>query len=281
MHKVFLLVATFILALLTTIFPTSLLAAPPELILATKWRSGDDPTGWWMSEKFDGVRGYWNGKHMMTRGGNPIVLPDDWSGQLPPFPLDGELWLARGKFSVTLGTVRDQKPGPDWAKITYLIFDAPTVTGPFEIRQETVKQWLAENPSSKIKLIKQQQCKGQSHLDQFLEEVEAKGGEGVMLRAAQSPHENGRSTHLRKVKRFDDSEAQVIGYNPGKGKYTGMVGSLRMELPNGIQFSMGSGLTEELRRTPPPIGKTITFKHHGWTSKGKPRFPVYWRIRNP
>jgi DNA ligase-1 len=71
----------------------------------------------------------------------------------------------------------------------------------------------------------------------------------------------------------------VIGYNPGKGKYQGMTGSLLVELPNGTRFSIGSGLTDAQRRNPPPIGSEITFKHYGWTKKGKPRFPVFWRIR--
>jgi DNA ligase-1 len=113
----------------------------------------------------------------------------------------------------------------------------------------------------------------------MLDTIEAGGGEGVMLRAAASPYQAGRSEQLRKYKRFDDTEAQVIGYNPGKGKYTGMVGSLKMELPDGSRFAIGSGLTDAQRRNPPPVGSSITFKHHGWTRYGKPRFPVFWRIR--
>lgn len=31
------------------------------VLLADKWESGKDPTGWYMSEKLDGVRGYWDG----------------------------------------------------------------------------------------------------------------------------------------------------------------------------------------------------------------------------
>jgi DNA ligase-1 len=114
-----------------------------------------------------------------------------------------------------------------------------------------------------------------------LDAIEAKGGEGVMLRAAGSPYEPDRSTYLRKYKRFDDTEARVVGYRPGKGKYTGLVGSLKVELPDGIRFAVGSGLSDAQRRDPPPIGSTITFKHHGWTRHGKPRFPVFWRIRKP
>ncbi|HEX9801746.1 MAG TPA: DNA ligase, partial [Gammaproteobacteria bacterium] len=47
------------------------------------------------------------------------------------------------------------------------------------------------------------------------------------------------------------------------------------------RFAVGSGLSDEERREPPPIGSTITFKHHGWTRRGKPRFAVFWRVREP
>lgn len=38
----------------------------------------DDPKGWYMSEKLDGVRCYWNGKTMYTRNGNPFYAPKWW-----------------------------------------------------------------------------------------------------------------------------------------------------------------------------------------------------------
>ena len=109
--------------------------------------------------------------------------------------------------------------------------------------------------------------------------IEARGGEGVILRAANSPYQHGKSKYLRKYKRFDDGRATVLGYKPGKGKYTGMVGSLRVELSNGTRFFVGSGLSDAERKNPPAIGATIRFKHHGWSHLGKPRFPVFWRIQ--
>lgn len=256
-------------------------AEAPRLMLATIWDPGDDPAGWWMSEKYDGVRGYWDGDQMLTRGGEHIALPKALHHSLPPFPLDGELWAGRGRFSHTLATVRDQEPGEGWADIHYLVFDAPGEDGPFEARIAMVEEWLGETPAEQIHTVKQTRCRGKEHLREFLDDVEARGGEGVMLRAAGSNYQNGRSPQLRKVKRFDDSEARVIGYNPGKGKYAGMVGSLRVELADGTRFSVGSGLSDAERRDPPPISSTITFKHHGWTRHGKPRFPVFWRVRKP
>lgn len=255
------------------------LAEAPSLMLATVWREGDDPTGWWLSEKYDGVRGYWDGARMVSRGGEVIVLPEGFRRSLPPFAVDGELWAGRGRFAETLATVRDGTPGPGWGEIRYLIFDAPGQEGPFEARLRVVEQWLEQRPPSPIGVAAQARCLGREHLERVLDAIEAQGGEGVMLRAAASPYQGGRSENLRKYKRFDDAEATVVGYNPGKGKYAGVVGSLQVELPDGTRFSVGSGLSDAERREPPPLGSTITFKHHGWTRHGKPRFPVFWRVR--
>lgn len=258
----------------------SALAEAPRLMLATVWQTGDDPTGWWLSEKYDGVRGYWDGTRMLSRGGEVINLPDAFRDALPPFAVDGELWAGRGRFSATQATVRDREPGPEWNEIRYLIFDAPGQAGPFEARMEMLERWLAQRPPSPVGLATQTRCTGRAHLEQVLNHIEARGGEGVMLRATGSPYEPFRSTYLRKYKRFDDAEARVVGYNPGKGKYTGLVGSLRVVLADGTHFAVGSGLSDAERRTPPPIGSLITFKHHGWTRHGKPRFPVFWRVRD-
>lgn len=253
-------------------------AEPPRLMLATHWQPGDNPTGWWLSEKYDGVRGYWDGMQMLSRGGEIIALPDLFRAALPPFAVDGELWAGRDRFEATLSTVRDRQAGPGWNDIRYVIFDAPSQAGPFEARVKVVEEWLAQQPPSPIRVAPRNRCSGREHLEQVLDSVEAGGGEGVMLRAAASPYQAGRSPYLRKYKRFDDTEAQVVGYNPGKGKYSGLVGSLKVKLPDGRRFAVGSGLSDAERRNPPPIGSNITFKHHGWTRHGKPRFPVYWRI---
>ena len=99
----------------------------------------------------------------------------------------------------------------------------------------------------------------------------------IMLRRIESPHRGGRSNDLLKYKPFDDAEAIVIGHHPGKGKYVGMVGSLRVRTAAGVEFNVGSGLTDAMRKNPPPLGVTITYQYQGLTKKGKPRFPVFLR----
>jgi DNA ligase-1 len=113
-----------------------------------------------------------------------------------------------------------------------------------------------------------------------LAEIEASGGEGVILRKPQSPYTVGRSRDLLKVKTFQDAEAVVIQHQPGTGKHVGRLGALLVELPNGIRFSIGTGFSDPERENPPPIGTTITFQHQGFTKSGIPRFASYLRVRD-
>lgn len=270
---------SFILCLF--LCPGTALADAPSLLLALPWSTRDDPAGWWMSEKYDGVRGYWDGRQMWSRQGQQIALPEPLRDGLPAFPLDGELWAGRGQFSRTVSVVRSKQPDAGWEAIRYMVFDVPAFAGPFEKRMQVIRDWLEKHPSGWVRAVEQIRCRDSAHLQEFLRSVESRGGEGVMLRAAGSQYVAGRSPALRKLKSFDDAEAKVTGYRPGKGKYAGAVGSLLLELPNGVQFAAGSGLSDHDRQFPPAIGTWITFRHHGWTRHGKPRFPVYWRVHEP
>ena len=241
-----------------------------ELMLAKTMPEGFDPTGWWMSEKYDGIRAYWDGKQLWTRQQNPIAAPKPFTGQLPPIALDGELWLGRGRFEETASIVLSFTPDDRWQKIKFRAFDAPLIKGGFEKRLAAIPKPLR---------IEQIRCKDANHLAVFLKTVEKAGGEGVMLRAPNSPYQAGRSDYLLKVKSYEDAEAIVVGYKPGQGKYAGLVGSLEVETPEGKRFFIGSGLTDELRQNPPPIGAVITYKYRGFTAGGLPRFATFWRVR--
>src|SRR5437879_1085254 len=78
----------------------------PPLLLAESWDGESDPTGWWMSEKLDGVRAYWDGKQFLSRQGNRYFAPDWFVAGLPLEPLDGELWIGRKQFQRTVSIVR-------------------------------------------------------------------------------------------------------------------------------------------------------------------------------
>ncbi|KAF8600119.1 DNA ligase/mRNA capping enzyme [Ceratobasidium sp. AG-I] len=248
----------------------------PELLLAVKWdlATGADPTGWWMSEKLDGVRVYYDGKKMWSRLGNPFTPPQEFLDRLPKdVTLDGELFGGRGKFQDTVSIVKTVN-SPHWKNITFQIFDIPSrKSEAFEERVAYLKQHLSKIPQMEV--VEHTMCKSRDHLLATLKDVERDGGEGVMLRQPGSEYEGKRSSSLLKVKTFYDGEAKVVGYEPGKGKHKGVVGALKCEMESGKKFSAGSGLSDKQRRDPPKVGSIVTYRFQELTRDGVPRFPTF------
>jgi DNA ligase-1 len=251
----------------------------PRLLLANVWKPSIDPTGWWVSEKYDGVRAYWDGQKLWTRKGNPIHAPDYFLAELPrDIVLDGELWIGHGKFEETISIVRSETPDERWKQIHYMVFDAPQAKGTFEQRMEFLRAAFPE-PNGSVRVVAQERCRGATQLLAERDRVVRDGGEGLMLRQPGSAYEAGRSSTLLKVKPFDDAEATVIAHEPGRGKFAGKLGALRVRTDDGREFSIGTGLTDADRNSPPPLGTVITYRFQGLTAKGLPRFPSYFRVR--
>ena len=256
------------------------------VMLAHNWKDDLDPAGWWMSEKLDGVRAYWDGRQLLSRNNNVFHAPGWFTAGLPKDHLDGELWIARGRFAETSGIVRRHDEDEGWREMGYLLFDAPEVKGPFEKRLA----WLEKLKSPSCAVIPQIPCGGQRQLDSYLRNIERAGGEGVMMRRPGSPYERSRSHNLLKVKTFVDSEARVLGYEGGQGKNAGVVGALvcsalgykgpKVTIRKGVQFKVGTGLTDEQRRHPPKKGSIITFRCQEVTDSGAPRFPSFVGARD-
>ena len=248
-------------------------------MLAQRWDQKVDIKGWWMSEKLDGVRGYWTGKELISRSGNLFSVPKWFTRNFPSTPLDGELWIGRRQFSVLIGIIRRKMPADEWEKVRYLIFDAPQAEGGFEKRLDFARRWFRQHPNSYTEVLKQQICENEMHLRRKLRAIESNGGEGVMLRKPNSPYTVGRSYDLLKVKTYKDAEAKVIKHLAGSGKHAGRLGALLVEQPNGIQFAIGTGFTDQERENPPPVGSIITFKYYGFHESGIPRFASFLRVR--
>eukprot|EP01122_Echinamoeba_exundans_P011382 TRINITY_DN4509_c0_g1_i1.p1 TRINITY_DN4509_c0_g1~~TRINITY_DN4509_c0_g1_i1.p1 ORF type:complete len:688 (-),score=174.07 TRINITY_DN4509_c0_g1_i1:97-2139(-) len=259
-----------------------------NVMLAETWdEKTTDPKGWWISEKLDGVRAYWNGTTFYSRNGNTFEAPAWFKAKLPnSTPLDGELWCGRGLFQKCVGIAKkklrpqDNDPNTsDWRFVSYCVFDAPHVKGDFETRYNFLKTIIKSSHSPACVLVGVEKCVGIPDLRKKLDEVEAVGGEGLMLRKPHSPYQQGRCDLLLKVKTFHDEEAKVIGYQYKEGS-TSVIRHLRCILPNGIDFSIGTGFSNAERANPPKIGAVVTFKYQSLSDEGKPRFPAYLRERN-
>lgn len=253
--------------------PTEVVA--PPVLLAHSWDNAQDLTGWWISEKFDGVRCWWDGEKFISRLGNVYHAPTWFLRQLPRVHLDGELWMGRKLFQETVSAVRKAVPvDEEWNKVTYMVFDIPKRPEPFESRLGVLEEALGSWQPN-VKAVTHVRCNGTTHLRDLLKTVEAKGGEGLMLREPGSLYVEGRSTTLLKVKTFHDAEAVVTGYEQGKGKHKGTVGALVLVTPTGVAFKAGTGLSDAERRNPPKVGSTVTYRYQELTKDGVPRFPSY------
>jgi len=252
----------------------------PPVLLAHSWEGDVDLTGWWMSEKLDGVRAYWDGQAFISRLGNPYVAPDWFVEGLPDTPLDGELWGGRKKFQRTVSVVRRQDKSEGWRDIVFVVFDAPAIDAPFEERLEHVRRELEARELRHARHHAHERCRSIDHLKEELARVESMGGEGLMMRKPGSRYEVGRSSTLLKVKTFHDAEGLVVEHLPGAGRHKGRLGALLCELPDGTRFSVGTGFSDEERAKPPKVGSVVTFRYQELSEAGVPRFPSYVGVRH-
>lgn len=252
----------------------------PPLLLAESWDNALDLSGWWMSEKLDGVRAWWDGKQFISRQGNLYHAPDWFTDGLPETPLDGELWLDRKKFQRAVSIVRRQDKSEHWKEIRFLVFDAPALKEPFERRMQAVADLLAGKKLPYAAGHEHVRCRNTEHLKAELARVTGLGGEGLMLREPGSIYTAGRSSTLLKVKTFHDAEATVIGHLPGAGKHKGRLGALSVRLADGTEFSVGTGFSDRERDNPPAPGSIITFRYQELSEAGVPRFPSYIGVRH-
>jgi DNA ligase-1 len=260
---------------------TAAYPAPPPLALANDYEDADiDLTRYWVSEKYDGVRAYWDGTQLITRGGNVIHAPAWFTARWPATPLDGELWAGRGRFEMVTATVRDFEPDDEaWQNIRFMAFDLPTHAGPFDARLALLEQLINGAAIDWLKAAPHTRATDATQLQRRLQEITSAGGEGLMLHRGDSLYRAERSDDLLKFKPYQDAEARVVGHLPGKGKYIGMLGALLVEDANGVQFRIGTGFTDEVRRAPPPVGSWVTFSYHNVTARGIPRFARFLRVR--
>ena len=254
-------------------------AAAP-LLLAQDAAADIDPAGHLVSEKFDGVRAWWDGAALRFRSGRVIRAPAWFTALLPALALDGELWLGRGRFEALSAAVRRHVPRDDeWHAIRYMVFELPDAPGPFTQRVQRLQQIAQAAGHPSLQVAEQTAVADRLALRQRLDAVVAAGGEGLMLHRADAAYVSGRSAVLLKLKPLADAEAVVLAHLPGRGKHSGRLGALQVRTAQGVAFAIGTGFSDADREQPPPAGSSISFTHRGFTETGVPRFASYLRRR--
>ena len=255
-------------------------AAMAGIPLAQDAPDGLQPAGYLVSEKYDGVRAVWDGRQLRFRSGLPVPAPAGFLQRLPPVPLDGELWLGRGRFEATAGLVRRlEASDADWQALRYMVFDMPWAEGGFASRHALLQALLHQHGQTAVQAVPQATVADRPALLQKLDAVVQAGGEGLMLRRADAPYAAGRSAAMLKLKPLQDAEAVVLAHLPGQGRHAGRLGALRVRSDSGQVFQIGTGFSDAERDAPPALGTRISFAYRGLTEAGVPRFASFLRVR--
>lgn len=270
------------------------------------------------SVKLDGIRAKVRNGVVLSRNGLAIPNPDVQAlfGDRRFNGLDGELIVgppnAPDAFRRTGAVMRHKQSkheSKQTPRVTFWVFDDYThAESPFQARflQATRKARHRD-----MNMVAQVMVKDENELQGFEEGALEQGYEGVMLRAPHGRYKFGRcgktDPWLLKLKRFADSEAEVLGvveqmHNTnedirdalGRAKRSsakagkvgaGVLGALNVcDVHTNVSFDIGTGWTNEERaelwdRRRSLRGLILKYKYFPTGSKDKPRFPVFlgWR----
>ena len=209
----------------------------------------------------------------------------------PNVVLDGELYNHdfRDDFESIISMVRKTKPTPEARaksrdNVQFHCYDIVN-KGVFHLRNEWIKDNLQE--SYCIKLVQTLTNVGNHNQAKiFHTNYLNQGYEGSIVRL-DDPYQCKRSHSLRKFKDFSDAEANIVGYEEGKGKRTGTLGKFLMQDDDGIQFGCPPGkghnykdLAKMLTNIHEYMGQRATFTYFERTKAGSYRHPLFKCIRN-
>ena len=286
-RRFFLLLGSLSLAasLVPAVAQVSQPSSVPTLMLANVYRSSIALTDYWVSEKYDGLRGYWDGQTLWTRGGQRVIAPTWFTAGWPRTALDGELWAGHGQFAKAVSTVRSQTPNESaWRGLRFMVFDLSGHEGLFNERIPALHGVVKQIDQPWVQAVVQFKVVSHEALNVLLAKTVKNGGEGLMLHRGASFYQGRRSDDLLKLKTHEDSDAVVVAHTPGRGKHAGKLGALLVEMPAvsskpAQRFKLGTGFTDAQRQHPPAIGSRVTYRFRGLNDSGIPRFASFMRFR--
>lgn len=243
-----------------------------------------DIAGWVASEKYDGVRALWDGQTLRSRQGKIFCAPSSFLSQLPPFALDGELWAGRGEFEKTTSITAscDER----WGELKYMVFDVPFESGGLLKRLGVLRDFLATHKVEQIKIIEQIPLKDKNEAYALLDELSAKGAEGIVVRDPNAPYKHGRQDSILKLKKFKDAECKITKIIPRSDDENAIGAVFCQDLESKESFKIGSGFGKltNCEQNPQPKclkkGDIITYKYQNLTKNNKPRFASFLRKKD-
>ena len=266
------------------------------------------------SPKLDGIRAIVQDGKLMSRNLKRIrnAYTQAKFGMHAIDGLDGELIDGAHDATVFRRTTSSVSRAMGEPKdVKFWVFDVQMPNAPFKDRYGYLSNTLWPQG---VKVVPHKWVNSPLEAQAFEEECLNMGFEGIMLRDPEGPYKEGRSTlregYLMKVKRFEDAEAEIVGFEErmhnaneltrdelGRAKRShhaenmvgrGDLGALLVRGINGqyegCSFSIGTGFDDHDRATfwserTALVGKVVKYKFFPMGSKEAPRFPVFLGFR--
>lgn len=265
------------------------------------------------SPKLDGIRALKINGRLVSRTFKPI--PNEFIRTVIehslPNGVDGELLVGSSFHESSSGVMsKEGQPNFRFEIFDYIPGDLKRV---FSKRYQDLNDMIQASSfgGKHFHVVEHKLISCVDDLVRYEELAVSQGYEGVMLRSMDGPYKCGRSTmkegYLLKMKRFEDSEAVILGYeeqlhNTNEARYDafgkterstaksgmvpkGVLGTLIVrDISSGIEFKIGTGFDDSLRaslwkdRSSLP-GKLVKYKYQPSGIKEAPRFPTFIGIR--
>lgn len=163
---------------------------------------GTNPAGFYLSEKFNGVRALWNGSNYISKNGNIFAVPDYLKAGMPETFIDGELYC--GNLGRMAGLCRKKTPiDSEWQGVTFQAFDVSDWCLKFVDRLTIL---AGVTLPAHVRLVKQTLCRGYADLKTAYDRIKAAGGEGLVIKSPAHMFRAGQSALSFKIKYLDDFE---------------------------------------------------------------------------
>lgn len=245
-----------------------------------------------VSEKLDGVRGFWDGKRLYSKNENLYYPPDDFVKNFPPFAIDGELYCD-AEFEDIISDVKKSK----FQCVKLYVFEVPNQKGNLEQRLQVLKDYLKIYPNDNIKIIPQLNFKNKDEFFKYFDDITKNGAEGVVLHKKDTDFDTKKGDNIIKFKKYFDDECVItkINYTKNllknyeckwdiKNAQKALKTKKQKELFNSKKneqyiIKIGSGFNKDHRENPLSIGTKITIKYYKISKNLKPIHAVFIRVR--
>jgi len=269
------------------------------------------------STKLDGIRCLVIKGRALSRSFKPIrnSFTREWVENNLPDGIDGELIIKGKSFSDISSGIMSEDGRPDFRFMAFDFAPGEDTELPFEERIRNLSACFTKATwPSRLEILEQGIIKTPKDLSLYEEFCLNAGFEGVMLRDPKGPYKSGRSTlregWLLKLKRFEDSEAEILGFEElmsnqnvkemnelGRMKRSSHIEGqvpadtlgrfIVRDIHSGVEFRIGTGqgLTHELRQEiwdhqKGYLGKLVKYKFQRYGTKDLPRMPIFMGFRD-